>query len=497
MRKLICMMICILLVMTMSVTAFAGEEDGSETPPPESHTHAWDGGTVTTPATCKDAGVMTFACSGCTETRTEAIAATGVHTYGSWQNVDGSTHKRACTGCGAEETGNHAWDGGTVNPQPTCSKEGLKTYSCGCGATKTETLAVEASAHTYGEWGGNEDVHTRTCSGCGNTDSGNHSWDGGTVTMPATCKENGVEALVCSVCSGFLYEVIPAAHTYDDVCDPDCNACGETRDAGHNYSKTWSKNSSEHWHVCTKCGDKKDVADHYPGPAATEEKAQICLTCGLTMTPKLNHVHKYATVWTSDETGHWYACDGCEMQKDFQEHSYDDPCDPDCNVCGYTTANAHSFDGTWFSSETGHWVICSRCGEESEEEAHIPDPDVAETEAQLCTVCEYEMAPPKEHTHEFKSWVADEASHWKECECGEKAEEGLHTWDKGTENKDSTVTFTCTVCQAEQIEEASEDGGILWWLVILLVVLILACAGAVAAIVLILRSSKNAGKFTR
>lgn len=42
------------------------------------HVHSYDGGTVTTAATCSTDGVMTYACS-CGDTKTEAIPATGQH----------------------------------------------------------------------------------------------------------------------------------------------------------------------------------------------------------------------------------------------------------------------------------------------------------------------------------------------------------------------------------------------------------------------------------
>ena len=41
------------------------------------HTHTWDEGVVTTEPTCTEAGVKTFTCTGCGETKTEAIAALG------------------------------------------------------------------------------------------------------------------------------------------------------------------------------------------------------------------------------------------------------------------------------------------------------------------------------------------------------------------------------------------------------------------------------------
>ena len=58
-------------------TTSSGGGGGSYTPP--AHTHTWDNGVVTTPATCTGAGVKTFTCS-CGATKTETIAALG-HDY--------------------------------------------------------------------------------------------------------------------------------------------------------------------------------------------------------------------------------------------------------------------------------------------------------------------------------------------------------------------------------------------------------------------------------
>ncbi|MBR6825021.1 MAG: 5'-nucleotidase C-terminal domain-containing protein, partial [Oscillospiraceae bacterium] len=55
--------------------------------------HQWNAGEVTTPATCVAEGVMTYTCTVCGETKTEAIPATGEHTY----------ENGVCTGCGEEE----------------------------------------------------------------------------------------------------------------------------------------------------------------------------------------------------------------------------------------------------------------------------------------------------------------------------------------------------------------------------------------------------------
>jgi hypothetical protein len=57
------------------------------------HEHTWNDGEITTPATCTADGVKTYKCTGCGETKTEVIAATG-HTFSdewSW-DVNEGTH---------------------------------------------------------------------------------------------------------------------------------------------------------------------------------------------------------------------------------------------------------------------------------------------------------------------------------------------------------------------------------------------------------------------
>ena len=78
------------------------------------HVHTWDEGKVTTEPTCTKAGVKTYTCTVCKETKTEAIAALG-----------------------------HKWDDGKVTTEPTCTKAGVKTYTCTvCKETKTEAVAA-------------------------------------------------------------------------------------------------------------------------------------------------------------------------------------------------------------------------------------------------------------------------------------------------------------------------------------------------------------------
>ena len=130
---------------------------------PPTGAHDWDGGTVTTAPTETTPGVRTFTCTVCSQTRTEAIHATGAHDYQFTKNVaptctDGGYDLYTCSGCGATERRNltdaagHKWDGGTVTTAPTETTPGVRTFTCrGCDQTRTEAIpATGASTCTGG-----------------------------------------------------------------------------------------------------------------------------------------------------------------------------------------------------------------------------------------------------------------------------------------------------------------------------------------------------------
>jgi hypothetical protein len=98
-------------------------ETKTEVIPATGHTKAaGDAGTVTKPATCTEAGEVTFTCATCGESFTETI----------------------------EATGEHVSDEGTVTKEATCGEDGEKTYTCTVceQVIKTEKIAA-TGAHTY------------------------------------------------------------------------------------------------------------------------------------------------------------------------------------------------------------------------------------------------------------------------------------------------------------------------------------------------------------
>ena len=130
---------------------------------PPTGAHVWDNGVVTTAPTETTPGVRTFTCSGCDQTRTETIPATGAHDYQFTKNVaptctDGGYDLYTCSGCGATERRNltdaagHKWDGGTVTTAPTETTPGVRTFTCTvCGDIREEAIpATGASTCTGG-----------------------------------------------------------------------------------------------------------------------------------------------------------------------------------------------------------------------------------------------------------------------------------------------------------------------------------------------------------
>ena len=272
------------------------EEISSKTETIASLGHDWDEGTVTTPATCTQEGVKTFACSRCDATRTEVIEKTP-HTPGEAvrENEKAALCETAgyyeevvyCTVCKQElsretvtvEALGHDWDDGVVTTPATCTQAGEKTVTCWSDLeTKTESGA--ALGHDWGEGKvtteatcTKEGVKTFTCSRCQATKEESiekiphdYQW---VVDIVATCTQEGTRHQECSVCHVVKedsYETIEkAAHSYEvnqalsdyTECEGGskvsvCSVCSavlteQLKGKGHQYYSG----------TCTVCGDKE------------------------------------------------------------------------------------------------------------------------------------------------------------------------------------------------------------------------------------------------
>ena len=153
----------------------------------EAHKHNYTS-SVTKASTCTSEGVMTYRCS-CGDSYTEAIGKTA-HSFGSYtynndatESADG-TETAVCSVCGERNTRTAA---GTklahvhsytesVTTMPSCTTDGLKTFSCSCGSSYTE--AIPAAGHQFGDYTYNNDAttsadgtKTRYCLVCGETET--------------------------------------------------------------------------------------------------------------------------------------------------------------------------------------------------------------------------------------------------------------------------------------------------------------------------------------
>lgn len=494
MKKSICFIICLFLLMTSAVTVYASEEQVSlaetqgnatdATVESAAHEHSFTLENDT--ATCGESGTATYRCS-CGEVQTKESQATGKHSFGKWSSTGNTLHQRVCTVCGSSEEADHSWDSGKEDPKATCEQEGLFVRTCTACDQTSKPEVIPITEHRFGKWDMSADAHSRTCEICLLDEAGKHSWKE-EVTKEPTCKEDGTKKKVCKVCGRTETVLLSRLkeHTYDNVCDETCNVCGETRNVKHSFTTSWSKDHKGHWYECTKCGEKKQETKHTAGPEATEEREQTCTICGYVIAEKKDHTHNYGKTWVTDSVGHWHTCSGCKQEKDYASHSFDDDCDEDCNVCGYKREEFHSFDKTWKNSKKEHWNVCMLCDEETKHEKHIPGPEATDEAPQVCSVCGYEIAPMLEHTHDFgNAWYHDEDTHWQVCKCMEESVPMPHSWDKGKENRDETVTYTCSECGMEKTENMPSAG--FPWMIVILSVLAVACAVGIVAIVIVLK----------
>lgn len=129
-----------------------GYREGEDIPKLQEHT--WDSGIVTTKPDCIHAGVRTYTCTVCGDTKTETIPATGVHVH-TWQLTkrvpatctEDGYDLYTCAKCGAVEHRNevaafgHMMNAGEVVIKPTATTSGVRVYTCSvCGETKAETI---------------------------------------------------------------------------------------------------------------------------------------------------------------------------------------------------------------------------------------------------------------------------------------------------------------------------------------------------------------------
>lgn len=300
------------------------------------------------------------------------------------------------------------------------------------------------------------DKHQQTCTKCNTPKVEAHTWDDGAPVSPVKCTEDGEEKYTCVICHTTKTEKITAiGHAWDNDCDTTCNNDpSHTRTTSHKYTDKWTSDSTSHWHQCSSCGERKDNANHTPGPAATQEAAQTCTVCNYEIAPKLVHEHQFSTEWVSDSENHWHRClennPICIVKDSVTPHDYDNACDIDCNTCGYIRVAPHSTNGEWRANANGHWSVCTICNADTPVLPHIPGPEATADTPQTCAECNFVIKMELSHVHEFgETWYSDDENHWQSCNderCPEVQSREPHTWDEGEELPEGGFLYTCSIC---------------------------------------------------
>lgn len=196
------------------------------------------------------------------------------HYSGEWQRDD-DNHYKQCSLCGEKFfESKHDFDDGVITQDPTCTAEGIKTFTCTfCGATREESVAKVA--HVWTETGRQE----------------------------ATEGSDGYIDYKCDNCTETKREVLPATpheaaenRSFDDnghwhACKahPDCSfkfdEAVHTKITGHD--KDW------HWEKCEVCGWQGETGQHVwdDGEVTTQPtfykdgvRTKTCTVCGETAT---------------------------------------------------------------------------------------------------------------------------------------------------------------------------------------------------------------------
>ena len=230
------------------------------------------------------------------------------------------------------------------------------TLADGTSGSGSKAVKITCASHTFGNYTKvNDSTHKRVCSACGFEETKNHTWNGGTVTKQASCKESGTKHFTCTGCGAAKDETIAKTNSHswggykvtkNPTCTTPgtqtrtCSVCGKTETqqinaTGHSMS-AWLQSKAP---TCTKKGEEK----------------RSCSKCSHTETRAINALgHSFSNLTkqpTCTETG-------VESGK--------------CSRCGQETSNSikatgHKF-GAWENvkeatcKEGGTQKrVCSKC----------------------------------------------------------------------------------------------------------------------------------------
>jgi len=191
-----------------------------------------------------------------------------------------TTHSFICTICGGQSVEiEHSYG------EEFQSTEAGHVYSCVCGKTKIEehiwgenekydenqhsrsckTENCDAKEFSDHQWSAyspseNETQHERSCTGCGATQSGTHSWSNYTIV------DEEQHSAVCEQCSAKLTEAHDWKDEFESTQDGhlhSCTHCSETMLANHVWADSFTVTDEGHVFNCTdQACDQTKLENH-------------------------------------------------------------------------------------------------------------------------------------------------------------------------------------------------------------------------------------------
>lgn len=422
MKKLISSIICLLLVMVLSVTAFATSSASMSVYP--SATSVQRGGTLTFTVNlsqvedCRsggfvvsyDSSVFEFAggqCVAAGAALADFSGGTGVFAFGEGQSAAGAVFTFSLRVKDNAPYGTYTV-GGSANVRT--GEGNIPTGVAGAAVTVS-------CSHVYGAWGKtDEGSHSRSCSACGHVDTVAHAWNAGSVTRQPSCKAEGETTYTCTACGAVKKEILPKTDS-------------------HSYGAPQKADQQNHKQTCTVCG-KVNTAEHTWNSGSVTRKAtckaegQTTYTCTVCSAVKTESIPKLTT------------------------HSYQNDCDTNCDICGAARTITHRYSASWSGDAANHWHACTVCGDKTDSAAHTPGPAATESAPQVCTGCGYILAPALGHTHVRNNWLSfDENGHWYACT-------GCNDNDVYRHAFDNDCDPLCDTCGYQR--EINHDYGTAW-----------------------------------
>lgn len=328
---------------------------GTSSAPSSDHRHEYTKEVIQ--PTCTERGYNTYTCECGDKYVDNYIDALG-HTWGSWTTVKEATQyaagkaERKCSRCGAVEervldkllpNHTHSYTS-QVTTAATCNKAGVRTYTCSCGSTYTESIAK--TSHNYK-----------------------------TQVVAPTCQSTGYTLHTCTICGESYTDNYTAAtaHNYKtEVTAASCEKAGQTKytcqTCGYSYTDNITAATGHSWSGWETTKE--------PTVTDTGLKERSCTTCGKKETETIARLSaptdppaptEHTHVWEhhhEDEVGHDDYFIVCKCGAKFyssdewsaHSNSYDN-LEAVQNHGGYSSGYAWVVD-----TPAKDWDVCTVCG---------------------------------------------------------------------------------------------------------------------------------------